>query len=143
MEERAKKYRFVGNFENGLMSGQGMILKNNNELIKGNFLENSINGLSYIKNYTSEIEYFGSIVNSVKSGKGVYKFKNNYNVEGNFVNGNLDSTIDSVKILSKDDETIEEGIYIPSVDDSYGILETHNKNVYLLDFKNGLVRKNL
>lgn len=112
-----------------------------NELMKGNFVNGLLRGLSYIKYFNNNLEFFGDMVDNLKNGKGVIKFTNNYSFEGMFKNDQIDTTVELAKVISKEKETVEEGVYTASNDGSLGFIETSAKSYYILDFKNGLIRK--
>lgn len=50
---------YWGDFELDKIEGKGLMLTKNQELQKGTFLDGKLNGLGYIWDEQSKIEYFG------------------------------------------------------------------------------------
>ena len=78
--------KYIGNFNKGLMEGEGLLLdKNDNLLYEGDFQKDKRNGIG--KEYLPNNEiYSGNFVDNNFEGKGIYQFKNGDNWEGTFKN---------------------------------------------------------
>ena len=134
------KFRFIGYFKNNEMNGQGLMYTYDKKVFKGNFENGAIRGLGIIHYLSSNLEYFGEILSNIKNGKGAIKFNNKYKFEGFFTNDNIDTSKHKGVLINKDQDLIEEGIFVPSTDMSLGFYQTNN-GYYVFDFKKGLVRK--
>jgi hypothetical protein len=137
------QFKFVGYFKNGKMNGDGTMITACKDTLKGVFVDGFLKGLGYIKYSSNNIEFFGQLLNNMKNGKGVLKFSNNYRFEGLFKNDNIDTSEERGRLVCKADETVEEGLYLPSQDFTIGFLRTVEGNDYIFDFKSGAVRKAL
>ena len=135
------KYKFVGQFRENRIEGQGTMWTSNQQVLKGDFIDGMLNGLGYVKYLGNNLEFFGQIVRNLRQGKGVLKFVNNYRFEGNFKEDKIDTSEKMGKLVCKDTETVEEGIFVPSQDLSVGFLQTTEGSYYIFDFKSGTVKK--
>lgn len=135
------KFLYIGDFKNNQINGQGTMLIPEKELLKGEFFDGFLKGLGYIKYFHSSIEFFGQVLNNLKNGKGVLKFRNNYKFEGIFKNDQIDTSQEKGKLINKEEESVDEGTFMPSRDQDVGLLQTLDGKFYVFDFKNGMVRK--
>lgn len=134
-------FSYIGSFRDNNMNGHGTMMIPKKELLKGEFFDGIMKGLGYIKYFDSSIEFFGQIMNNLKNGRGVLKFKNNYKFEGIFKNDEIDTSEQAGKLINKEEEKVEEGTFLPSTDQTVGLLQTSEGHFYVLDFKNGVVKK--
>lgn len=134
-------FTYIGQFKQDEINGQGTMMVREKEMLKGEFMNGLLGGLGYIKYFHSNIEFFGQVQNSTKNGKGVLKFNNNYKFEGVFKDDEIDTSAENGKLINKEEEMVEEGTFLPSKDQGIGLLQTVDGKFYVLDFKNGVVRK--
>lgn len=134
-------FTYIGNFKSDEINGQGTMMVREKEMLKGEFMNGLLGGLGYIKYFSSNIEFFGQVQNSSRNGKGVLKFNNNFKFEGMFKDDEIDTSAENGKLINKEEEMVEEGTFLPSKDQGIGLLQTTEGKFYVLDFKNGLVRK--
>lgn len=134
-------FTYIGNFKSDEINGQGTMMVREKEMLKGEFMNGLLGGLGYIKYFNSNIEFFGQVQNSTRNGKGVLKFNNNFKFEGMFKDDEIDTSAENGKLINKEEEMVEEGTFLPSKDQGIGLLQTTDGKYYVLDFKNGVVRK--
>ena len=102
--------KYIGNFKEGCMCGEGFLFDKDNKLIfEGNYYNNKKNGKG--KFYIKDKEYYeGDFSDDKMEGKGSYHYENGDTWEGNFKNN------------------LKNGV---------GIMTYHNNNdVYLYEFEN-------
>lgn len=139
-----QRYRFEGQFVRGKINGQGTMLElPMQRLLVGHFQGEKLSGVGLIKYLPNRIEYFGEIRSNMKNGKGAIKFFNNYKFEGQFKDDEIDTSSELGRIVSKELEIVEEGKFSYSKDQSMGIFETTEAQIYVLDLKRGLVHKTI
>lgn len=138
---RAGALTYIGNFKEDEINGQGTMMIHEREMLKGEFINGLLGGLGYIKYFHSNIEFFGQVDRSSRNGKGVLKFQNNYKFEGTFRDDEIDTSAEVGRLINKEEEMVEEGTFLPSKDQGIGLLQTVDGRFYILDFKQGVVRK--
>ena len=138
-----EKLVYVGDFSENRIQGQGVMLIKDQQLMKGEFFDGFLRGLGYIKYFGSNIEFFGQVLRNLKHGTGVLRFRNNYNFEGFFKDGEIDTSSERGKLVNREEERVEEALFVPSKFGEVGILQTLDGLFYVLDFKNGIVRRTI
>ena len=104
LEGESKGEIIKGEFLNNYLNGYGAIYYNNGSFYKGNLKNNIANGLGY-ETYTGEYQdhaYLGEFLNGKRHGKGIYFYPNEKNEIGIFKNGDYSHSQNCPK-----DDTVE------------------------------------